>query len=113
MSQNRQGNVDFSRFESKQECNGKESDVNKCECIDRIIYALKYYTFLTTKINTEGQETFINFVQTLYQHYLNDIIHLTIAHEQHLQDINKVLFTKYNFTKCDIKSCILTDRYCR
>ncbi len=37
----KQTNVDFSTFQNQQECNGNESDINKCECINRIIHALK------------------------------------------------------------------------
>eukprot|EP01084_Bolivina_argentea_P091584 164848_1 len=106
-------NIDFSSFESTQQCDEKTPNINNCACITRIIHSLKYYAFLNTKRNKEGQVTFINFIQTLYLHYLNDMIHLTTTHEQDLQDINNMLFDKYGFKKCDVKSCVLTDRHCK
>eukprot|EP01084_Bolivina_argentea_P005565 10475_1 len=85
-------NIHFSTFESTQECDERKPNVDNCACINRIIHALKYYAFLNKKTKKEGQLTFINFIQTLYKHYLNDMIHLTTVHEQDLQDINNILF---------------------
>eukprot|EP01084_Bolivina_argentea_P046706 86008_1 len=82
-------NIDFG---STQECDEKKPDINNCACVNRIIHVLKYYASLNTKTNQQGQLTFINFIQTLYKHYLNDMIHLTTVHEQDLQDINNILF---------------------
>eukprot|EP01084_Bolivina_argentea_P161061 280390_1 len=75
-------NIDF---ESTQKCDESTPNSNNCACINHIIHSLKYYQSLNTKTNKEAQLTFINFIQTSYKNYLNDMIHLTTTHEQDLQ----------------------------
>ena len=108
-----QRTIDFAIFQSEEECDTTKPDMNSCQCINRVIHSLSYYTALNTESNKEGRETFVDFIQNIYPNYLNDIIHLTTIHDQDLQKIHLELFSKYGFKKCDIKSCILTDRHYR
>ncbi len=101
------------KFRSNEECDAcqRQSIVKNCASVDRIISALKYYTLLNAKNSYEGQSTFISFLQTIYNNYLNDIIHLTTTHAQDLENINKSLRTHYGLKECDLKSCVLSDRH--
>eukprot|EP01084_Bolivina_argentea_P192687 330733_1 len=63
-------NIDFLASESTEECDEQTPNSNSCTCINHIIHALKYYAFLNTNTNKEGQLTFINFIKTSYKDYL-------------------------------------------
>eukprot|EP01084_Bolivina_argentea_P163484 284406_1 len=103
--------IDFATFEHAQQCDENKPDMGNCKCIDRVVYSLKYYTKLNTKTDEKERIIFVEFIQGTYPNYLNDIIHLTTAHDDDLERIHNLLFTKYKFKACDIGKCILSSRH--
>ena len=104
--------IDFEIFSTNDCCDESNRTIDNCACIDRVIIALKYYSTLNIKLSKQGQDTFVNFIETIYTNYLNDIIHLTTIHGPDLQDINQLFVNKYKFKICDINQCTLTNRHC-
>eukprot|EP01084_Bolivina_argentea_P122941 217892_1 len=103
----------FEHKEGKCDTNVVDSNIiNNCFFLKRIIYAVKYYQSLNPRQSKEAQSTFIKFISEKYKHYLDDVIHLTTKHEQHLELINNALRMDNDFRGCDINSCSLTARHC-
>ena len=63
------------------------------------------------KIDYTGQRIFSDFLSEQYQHYLDDIIHLKVIHEQELEEIHDLLLTKPYYKPCDINQSIFLDRH--
>eukprot|EP01084_Bolivina_argentea_P248781 416225_1 len=102
--------IESNIFDNTTKCNKSNPDMNSCQSIDRIVQSLKYYASLTRK-SIECQNAFSDFIKTTYPNYLNDIIHLITAHEADLELIHNKLFNHYKFHKCELSSCILTERH--
>eukprot|EP01084_Bolivina_argentea_P203120 346963_1 len=102
--------IDNHVFETKNEC--KKYDPENCSSVDRLVWCLKYFNSLKNVTDDKNnQMEFVDFMENKYTNYLNDIIHLINSHEQHLENINKLLFTKYGFKRCDITLCLFSDRH--
>ena len=100
-------------FESTDECNGQHS-TRECQSVVRVISALKYFAMLrSSKSDTLRKDIFMDFIQSIYGHFLNDSVHLSTAHQQYLEEIHRALYTKYGFKKCELLSCSLSRRHCR
>eukprot|EP01084_Bolivina_argentea_P185180 319353_1 len=84
---------------------------NDCSFVNRIIYGLKYYQLLNTKIDGKGQLIFTEFILNTYTQYLNDILHLKTKHNTDLYLIHQQLFTKFGFNHCNTMKCSWTGRH--
>eukprot|EP01084_Bolivina_argentea_P022534 41879_1 len=115
-------NGDFSIFdEDKKQCTvtneAEISIVRKCPSLFRMINALKYYELLSKDNDKNG--IFIEFINTIYQLYLFDYIHIICTHSSsnHLNKISQELLNNYNFNteKCisSVSNCIWTQRHYR
>ena len=107
-----QHNINGDIFKSTGTCHAG-STPDECPCIGRLVAALQYYTKLNTKTSKEGLDIFADFIKEMYGHYLDDIVHLTDVHEEHLKEINQSLFTKYGLKECVLTQCNLTNRHCQ
>lgn len=104
--------LDFSIFAKSHLCNHRKPSL-QCPGIIRLVHALRYFAALKIKTdgNDYGRETFSDFIKEIYPNYLRDVEHLN-AHEAHLEELHKSLFTEYGIKQCDVKSCIMTHRHC-
>ena len=57
-------------------------------------------------------EKFTEYLLTKYPNYLDDISHLHQKHEYDLEKIHDLLLKNDQYQKCDINSCLITDRHC-
>ena len=103
--------IDFAIFSETDHCTGDTPNSEECASVKRVIYALKYYMMMTKKMDKEGISTFIDFIKSIYNNYLNDVAHLTETHGSDLEDIHKSLFNEYGFKHCDLKKCKLSGRH--
>ena len=94
--------------------NDDEIDIKKCDHIQRILNALKYYKTLKLINDNSSQNTneiFIDFCDNAYIKLLNDYQHIIAIHEQHLEEINKQILNDDNYDKCEYSQCNLSRRY--
>ena len=95
-------NIPFRIF--KQQQRGCKRTIEKCQCLERIIYALKYYD--TLDMETDYNKL-IDFCQITYKGLLNDYIHVIDRHNDSIQleQISNLLYEMYEFKVCDIDKC--------
>ena len=94
--------------------------IKDCKCIIRVFEAIKYYHTLNfinnnnNNNNNNDKNKLIKFVKNIYNHILDDYIHIITIHNDFIDDIYSLLnSSKYNFKKCNIIKCILTQRHNR
>ena len=82
------------------------SSPTDCHAIKRLCTALTYYSKLDIQKEND-QNILINFMQQIYDQYLNDYIHLVNIHCHQIEEIHKSLTNNV----CDIKKCVFTSRH--
>eukprot|EP01084_Bolivina_argentea_P304299 525476_1 len=102
------GNIVDEPFE---EC----TSIMTCNCVKRIIYALKYYQSLDI-INTKcDRDKLVIFCHETYKSVLDDYIEILERHnnQNDLEGIFQLLITQYDLKECNIMNCKLAWRYNR
>eukprot|EP01084_Bolivina_argentea_P094371 169649_1 len=79
-----------------------------CVSTERMLCVLKYYSLFS-----EDKETIIKFVNETYKLFLEDYIHIIDKHNNHLENIHKIMVEKYNPNVCNIRTCPLIYRHNR
>eukprot|EP01084_Bolivina_argentea_P250451 419600_1 len=86
--------------------------VKECECIHRIINALKYHSSIKDKENSNIQ--LLEYCME-YKVLLDDYIHIVTKHNNtdDLDEIYNILTTDYQFSDCNINRCGFSVRHYR
>ena len=85
----------------------------KCGTTKRLSVALKYYQCLDISNNQQHRDVFINFVEEVYPHLLNDIVHFHNNHGHEIEIISNNFMDIYGFSNCDTTNCSFTSRHHR
>eukprot|EP00483_Globobulimina_turgida_P009190 UN09209 len=106
-------NTEMNDIDSSNKCQCKT--INECNSIQRVIKGLIYYQTLnnTKKENSNGQAIFSEFLIEIYKHYLDDISHIVVRHDNDLESINNLLLQTSESLSigCDADHCLLSDRH--
>ena len=92
-------------------CDVEPNIVEGCDALNRLRYAMQYYSKFDIINNETDRNIFSNFIMDTYTNFLNDYIHLIDNHSKQLQDINQQLEKDTNLNKCDVKTCKFTSRH--
>ena len=94
--------LDLSVFNNNEDNDNHNQHCNvftSCQCIERILTALRYYQLLDLKSNEERQEIFNNFINTVYSpsDLIMDYFHLQQMHDNKIQNIRVYALDHYEF----------------
>ena len=87
-----------------------EPEPSDCDCLYRILIALKYYSTLKLDDSTLNDDILISFCDTVYPQFLNDYQHVICNHSHQLRDINdKIIEDTYDIElgDCNYSQCAL------
>lgn len=82
----------------------------KCDYLQRIIYAIKFYHNIDI---IKDQIELIKFVNNKYIEFINDYHHILFVHENDIEEIHNLLLTKYNESPCKLNTCYRVSRNIR
>ena len=113
--------IDLSVFnkDDKKESNQQQQaichDLKSCECMKRVLTALRYYSMLKVHSNKDDQTKFNDFVNTIYlpSDLIMDFFHFKNIHNQQIQQIMNHAVDYYKFPLCNIESCTYSSRLYR
>ena len=103
--------INFDIF--KQQQRGCKRIIKDCQCLQRVIYALKYYETLDAENTATDRDKLVKFASDVYKGLLNDYIHIIDYHNDSIQleEISHILYEIYEFNTCDIDKCGKKLRY--
>ncbi len=90
--------------------NKRDNPIEACKPVKRLISSLKYYEMLDIINNKDHQNIFTAFIKDIYKIFLDDYNHLVYEHND-LEDINKAITSKKEFSTCNILKCKYTGRH--
>eukprot|EP01084_Bolivina_argentea_P032947 60973_1 len=90
--------------------NSNNDPIEACKPIRRLISSLKYYEMLDIINNKDHQNIFTAFIKDIYKMFLDDYNHLVYEHKD-LEDINKAISEKKEFSSCNILKCTFSGRH--
>ena len=85
-----------------------DSDYSQCAAINRLDVALKYFSVLDVKNDSDHQNIFIAFIEEVHHQILDDNNHLMLCHNDKLQEISDHIIGK---EECAMNGCAATQRH--
>ena len=108
--------IDLSIFKAQtpEDCTReKRLSIDSCISLKRLFCAIKYYTLLNIENNQDHQNIFINFIQEIYNNFLDDFTHVARVHANEIYEINQFLLNNKQFHACNVRKCLYTSRHHR
>ena len=109
--------IDLSVFNTdhQQQTADCNNDFKSCECIRRVLTALRYYSILNLHSNKDDQNIFSNFINTVYSasSLIMDFFHFKNIHNDEIQQIMDHALDYYKFPLCDVETCLYSSRLYR
>ncbi len=102
--------TDFSMYQSQPSpCTSLQE---RCDYTTRVIHAIKYYSSFTNVINISDdlKQNLVKFGKEIYTSLLDDFIHITQYHNDHLDAILQIITVEYG-VKCNFKDCRSLSRH--
>ena len=97
----------------KQKQRGCKGTIKDCQCLKRIIYALKYYHNLNIINKQSDRDKLVELGMDIYQELLDDYIHIVLRHNDSLEEIFNFMIQSFNMKTCDLFGCSAATRHHR
>eukprot|EP01084_Bolivina_argentea_P267009 453109_1 len=102
-------------FTSHNNCdaNNNNNVIVKCDAVNRLVNAVKYYSTLNIINNTDDCNIFIELCNGIYHNFLNDYIHFMNCHPNQIEGVYKTIANSDNFIDCSMSKCDSIGRHYR
>ena len=97
----------------KQQQRGCKGTVKDCECLQRIIFALKYYNKLNIINKESDKDKLVELGMDIYHSLLDDYTHILLKHNQSLEEIFNFMIYSSNMRRCELFGCSAATRHHR
>ena len=112
--------IDLVLFGNSEQCDGKwngdGSIMAYCSAVSRMVACLDWFASLERLDRAiddeETQSRLMSFVSETYPQLLDDFVHFTTMHDQHLADVHHEAMKRKRLGGCLLKDCVMAGRHC-